>query len=158
VLASLAACDHPVGAFQTRGDRQCQTASTSTLARALIAGRTLDDAAIRDIELTRARRALAYLKAKIGNAAMRDLLKDDIDQTQARNREWVETSGGQWKSGSLELVVPGPGAAAFHGYFMTMMKEDRQPELRAGHPEHFMNVPLGPHAATAFTHLISRQD
>ncbi len=74
------------------------------------------------------------------------LLKDDIDQTQARNREWVETSGGQWKSGSLELVVPGPGAAAFHGYFMRMMKEDRQPELRAGHPEHFMNVPLGLHA------------
>ena len=115
-------------------------------ARALIAGRTLDNAAIRDIELTRARRALAYLKAKIGNAAMRDLLKDDLDHTQARNRAWVEASSGRWKSGSLELVVPGPTAAAFHGYFMTMMKEDRQPELRAGHPEHFMNVPLGPHA------------
>ena len=120
--------------------------STDFGARALIAGRTFDDAAIRGIELTRARRALAYLKAKIGNAAMRDLLKDDVSQTQARNRAWVEASGGRWKSGSLELVVPGPGAAAFHGYFMTMMKEDRQPELRAGHPEHFMNVPLGPHA------------
>ncbi len=115
-------------------------------ARALIAGRTLDDVAIRDIELTRARRALAYLKAKIGNAAMRDLLKDDLVHTQARNRQWVEASGGRWKSGTLELVVPGPAAAVFHGYFMTMMKEDRQPELRAGHPEHFMNVPLGPHA------------
>lgn len=115
-------------------------------ARALIAGRTLDDAAIRDVELTRARRALAYLKAKIGNAAMRDLLKDDLDQTQVRTREWVEASGGRWKWGSLELVVPGPSAAAFHGYFMTMMKEDRQPALRAGHPEHFLNVPLGPHA------------
>lgn len=115
-------------------------------ARALIAGRTLDDVAIRDIELTRSRRALAYLKAKIGNAAMRDLLKDDLVHTQARNRQWIEASGGRWKSGSLELVVPGPAAAVFHGYFMTMMKEDRQPELRAGHPEHFMNVPLGPHA------------
>lgn len=115
-------------------------------ARALIAGRTLCDAAIRDIELARARRALAYLKAKIGNAAMRDLLKDDIEQTQARNREWVKASNGRWKWGSLELVVPGPGAAAFHEYFMTMMKEDRELELRAGHPEHFMNVPLGPHA------------
>ena len=114
--------------------------------RALISGRTLDDAAIRDIELTRARRALAYLKVKIGNAAMRDLLKEDLDETQARNKARVEASGGRWKWGSLELVVPGPRAAAFHEYFMTMMKEDRQPELRAGHPEHFMNVPLGPRA------------
>lgn len=115
-------------------------------ARAIIAGRSLDDAAISALELTRARRALAYLKAKIGNDAMRELLQKDIDRTRVRNRKWVESSGGRWKWGSLELVVPGPGAAAFHGFFMTMMKEDRQPELRAGHPEHFMNVPLGPHA------------
>lgn len=121
-------------------------ADTGFGARALIAGQMLDISAIRDIELTRARRALAYLKAKIGNAAMRDLLKDDLDHTQARNRAWVEASGGRWRWGSLELVVPGPAAAVFHGYFMTMMKEDRQPELRAGHPEHFMNVPLGSHA------------
>ena len=33
------------------------------------------NAAIRDIELVRARQALGYLKAKIGNAGMRDLLQ-----------------------------------------------------------------------------------
>ena len=115
-------------------------------ARALFTTRTLNNAAIRDLELVRARRALAYLKAKIGNVAMRNLLKDDLDRTQARSREWVGASDGRWKWGSVELIVPGPGAMAFHSYFMTMMKEDRQLELRAGHPEHFMNVPLGAHA------------
>ncbi len=114
--------------------------------RALIAGRTLSDAAIRDIELARARRALAYLKAKIGNAGMRALLGDDLERTRSRNRGWVEASDGRWTSGVVELIAPGPGAAAFHAFFMSMMKEDRQVELRAGHPEHFMNVPLGPHA------------
>lgn len=115
-------------------------------AHAIVAGKTLSDAAICDIELSRARRALAYLKAKIGNAGMRALLKDDLEQTRARNRAWVEASNGLWKSGVVELVALGPRAAAFHAYFMTMMKDDRQTELRAAHPEHFMNVPLGPHA------------
>ena len=115
-------------------------------ARALIAGRTLAEDAIRDIELDRARRALAYLKVKIGNAGMRALLRDDIERTRARNRTWVEASGGRWTSGFVDLVVPGPSAAAFHAFFMAMMKEDRQAELRAAHPEHFMNVPLGLYA------------
>ncbi|WP_267425722.1 hypothetical protein [Methylobacterium sp. GC_Met_2] len=115
-------------------------------ARAHIGDRTLANADIRDIELARARRALAYLKARIGNTGMRELLRDDLDRARAQNRAWVEASGGRWKSGTVELVVPGPRAAAFHAFFMAMMKEDRQSELRAAHPEHFMNVPLGPHA------------
>ncbi len=113
---------------------------------AIAAGLTLSDAAIREIELIRARRALAYLKAKIGNAGMHALLQDDLERTRARNRAWVEASDGRWRSGVVELIVPGPGAAAFHAFFMAMMKEDRQVELRAAHPEHFMNVPLGQHA------------
>lgn len=55
-------------------------------ARALIDAKTLDNQAIRNIELDRARRALAYLKAKIGNSAMRELLKDDLDRTAERCR------------------------------------------------------------------------
>ena len=115
-------------------------------ARAIVAGRVLSNAAIRDIELVRARQALGYLKAKIGNAGMRDLLQNDLEHTQARNRAWVTASNGRWKSGVVELIVPGPRAAEFHAFFLTMMKEDRQADLRAAHPEHFMNVPLGRHA------------
>jgi hypothetical protein len=94
---------------------------------ALIDGRALDNAAIRDIE--RARGALAYLKNRIGNTAMRTLLKDDLARTQARNRAWVEASSGRWKAGSVEFVVPGPGAGAFHAWFMRAMKEDRHARL-----------------------------
>ncbi len=115
-------------------------------ARALINGAALDNHAIRDLELTRARLALAYLKSKIGNEGMQALLKDDLDRTMARTWEWVEASAGEWKSGSVGLVVPGPGAKAFHAWFMDAMKRDRQRELRAAHPEHFMNRPLGAHA------------
>lgn len=119
---------------------------TSHTARAIIDGTTLDDEAIRGIELTRARRALAYLKAKIGNDPVRLLLKDELDRSAKRVRGWVAASGGAWKSGTVEVIVPGPGARAFHAWFMEAMRHDRQVELRAAHPEHFLNRPLGPHA------------
>lgn len=115
-------------------------------ARAHIGDTVLDNNAIRDLELDRARRALAYLKAKIGNDGMRALLREDLEQTTADTHEWVEASGGAWKSGSVELIVPGPGAQAFHHWFMEMMKFNREPDLRAAHPEHFMNRALGAHA------------
>ena len=119
---------------------------TSHPARAIIDGTTLDTEALRGIELTRARRALAYLKSKIGNDAMRVLLKDELDRSAARVRGWMDASGGRWKSGTVELAVPGPGARTFHTWFMETMSHDRQTELRAAHPEHFLNRPLGAHA------------
>ncbi len=104
-------------------------------------GKRFDDARIRDEELTRARHALAYLKERIGNAAMRDLLADDIAATTACVRGWVEASGGRWQAGVTELVVPGPSAAAFHQWYEQAMAERREEVLRAGHPEHFVLNP-----------------
>lgn len=134
-------------------DREPDQRSTMTryddehyTARVLIGSVALDNQAIRDIELARARRALAYLKAKIGNDAMRELLQDDLDSTTERSRQWVDASDGEWKSGVMELIVPGPGAEAFHAWFFQMMGQDRQTDLRAAHPEHFLNRPLGKHA------------
>lgn len=119
---------------------------TSYPARAIINGTTLDNEAIRGIELTRARRALAYLKAKIGNDVMRFLLKDELDRSAGRVRGWSDASGGAWKSGTVELIVPRPNAHVFHAWFLEVIKHDRQVELRAAHPEHFLNRPLGSHA------------
>lgn len=102
----------------------------------------LDPAHLDAEELARSRGALAYLKAKIGNDAMRKLLVDDLAETTKRTADWAAASEG-YKSASLRLVVPGPDASTFHDYFMMMMKQDRQLDLRAGHPDHFMNVPLG---------------
>ena len=89
---------------------------------------------------------MAFIKAKIGNDGMRELLSAEIRQTADQIAAWARLSDGAWQTGVLELVVPGPSAKAFHTFFMTMMKENRQDELRAGHPDHFMNIPLGPRA------------
>ncbi len=105
----------------------------------------LDPAHLDAEKLTPSRGALAYLKAKIGNDAMRKLLADDLAETTKRTADWAAASEG-WKSAGLRLVVPGPDASTFHDYVMEMMKQDRQLDLRAGHPDHFMNVPLGPKA------------
>ena len=102
----------------------------------------LDDRDIRNAELERARHALAYLKGKLGNDAMRRLLDDDLRAMAAQVRGWVEASGGAWQSGSVELLVPGPTAAAFQDWYVNAMAEGREAELRAGHPEHFVSHPL----------------
>ena len=47
------------------------------------AGTMLDDNDIRDMELVRSRRALAYLKDRIGNDGMRRLLADDLNAASA---------------------------------------------------------------------------
>ena len=75
-----------------------------------------------------------------------ELLSDELRQTADRIAAWARASNGAWRTGVLELVVPGPSASAFHRFFMTMMQENRQGDLRAGHPDHFMNIPLGPRA------------
>lgn len=113
---------------------------------ALIGADRLTAADIAKLELTRAKGALAFLKVKIGNDGMRELLAKEIRQSADRTTAWVDASDTKWRSGVLELVVPGPSAKAFHGFFMHLMKDDMQMELRAAHPDHFMNVPLGPRA------------
>ncbi len=108
---------------------------------AAIGDERLDDRAIRDAELERARHALAYLKGKLGNDAMRRLLDDDLRATAAQVRGWVDASGGTWQSGSVHLTVPGPGAQAFQDWYVAAMAGGREAELRAGHPEHFISHP-----------------
>ena len=110
-------------------------------ATASLDGERFDHQAIRDEELARARHALGYLKARIGDAAMRDLLANDIEAITARVRGWVEASGGRWRTGVAELVVPGPSATDFHQWYERAMAERRKTVLRAGHPEHFVLSP-----------------
>lgn len=111
-------------------------------ATAVIAGQRLSNGDMRDAELERARHALAYLKRKLGNDAMRRLLDDDLQAMAAQVRGWVEASGGAWQSGSVKLLVPGPTAAAFQEWYVNAMAGGREAELRAGHPEHFVSHPL----------------
>ncbi len=117
------------------GDRE-------THAVAVIEDERLDNHGIRDAELNRARHALAYLKGKLGNDAMRHLLDDDLHAMAAQVRSWVEASRGMWQSGSMHLTVPGPSARAFQDWYVAAMAGGREAELRAGHPEHFVSHPL----------------
>ena len=110
-------------------------------ARVVLDENVLDDRAIRDEELARSRHALAYLKARLGNAAMRELLADDLARMTAQVRNWVERSAGRWRTAQPELFVPGPSADAFHRWYNRAMADRREDVLRAGHPEHFILHP-----------------
>ncbi len=103
---------------------------------------TLTNSDIRDAELERARHALGYLKRKLGDEAMRALLDDDLHAMQATVRGWVEASDGQWRSATLRLAVPGPGAQEFQDWYADTMARSREAALRAGHPEHFVSHPM----------------
>ena len=115
---------------------------TSFSATATIGTQRLSNQDILNNELARARHALAYLKQKIGNAAMQQLLKEDLKIMTTRVQAWLETSGGAWRTGSVELVVPGPSATAFRQWYADALSQDWEVELRAGHPEHFINHPV----------------
>ena len=115
--------------------------SVAFTAMASLDGEPLDDRGIRDGELARARHALAYLTERIGDERMRDLLAPDIEATTRQVSAWVEASGGRWRTGITELVVPGPPAADFHRWYERAMAERRETVLRAGHPEHFVLSP-----------------
>ncbi len=113
----------------------------SFTATASLDGERLDDLRIRDAELARARHALACLMERIGSEGMRGLLAADIATSTERARAWVAASGGRWRTGVIELVVPGPSAADFHRWYERAMAERREAVLRAGHPEHFVFNP-----------------
>ena len=117
------------------GDRLLQAIGT-------IGDERLSNEDILDLELNRARRSLAYLKRKIGNDGMRRLLDDDLQTMMAKVRGWVEASGGAWRTASLDLAVPGPGARAFQDWYEDMVGSGREAEMRAGHPEHFISHPM----------------
>ncbi len=110
-------------------------------AAAIIGEHRLSNRDILDTELARARHALAYLKQKIGNDAMRELLKDDVLTMTTCVRDWVKASNGAWQGGSVELIVPGPSAASFRQWYADAMTKGWELELRAGHPEHFISHP-----------------
>ncbi|MFY9931825.1 MAG: hypothetical protein WAK82_27860 [Streptosporangiaceae bacterium] len=105
----------------------------------LVDGRRLSNTDVRDAELIRARHALAYLTAKLGTDSMLPLLADDLDRTASEVHGWVAASAGEWQTGTLELVIEGLKAQAFQDWYAETVMHDRQPVLRAGHPEHFVN-------------------
>ena len=108
---------------------------------AMVEGATLTEYDIRSHELSRARRALAYLKTKLGDEAMRRLLAEDVAAMTATVLGWVDASSGRWRSAEVTLALPGPGAVAFRDWYARVVAERRSAAMRAGHPEHYLNTP-----------------
>ncbi len=125
----------PSGPESATSDRSFHTAVS-------IGSERLAQDDIRDLELERARHALTYLKQKLGNDRMRQLIDDDLRAMMAKVRGWVEMSAGAWQSGTVTLAVPGPSASAFQDWYVANVTGKREAELRAGHPEHFISHPL----------------
>ncbi len=71
----------------------------------------LDADDLRKLELARARRALAYLKGKIGNEAMLELLAPDLRQMTVQAGIWLTFA----TASALIAVLPGPGVANIVG-------------------------------------------
>ena len=104
-------------------------------------GEELTNDDIRSLELARARHALSYLKERIGNTRMRELLAADLQRTEEQVRAWLDDSDGQWQSESIELVITGVTAGQFVDWYDTALHDRREPDFRAGHPEHFISHP-----------------
>ncbi len=96
---------------------------------------------IRSLELERARHALTYLKQRIGNAEMRELLADDLARTKEQVTTWLHASKERWQSASIELTVAGLHAQQFADWYAGALRAGREPAFRAGHPEHFVSHP-----------------
>ncbi len=108
-------------------DRDVETVAT-------MGGEQITHDDIRSRELVRARRALAYLKAKLGDASMRALVADDVASMMTVMRGWLEASEGRWRSGVVTMRMPGPGAEAFRDWYAAVVTTGRADAMRAGHP------------------------
>ncbi|WP_433204056.1 hypothetical protein ACQP1G_15255 [Nocardia sp. CA-107356] len=95
----------------------------------------LDDAAIRETELLRARRSLPYLRDRIGNEGMRTVLDDDHRAVNKQVLSWLDRSDGRWRSGSLLLRGPRPPVGRFRAWFSGNPARRNGLVFAAAHPE-----------------------
>lgn len=91
------------------------------------------------LELARARHALQYLKSKLEEQTLMSLIHEDLDKTTRKAEQWALQSNGEWKSGSVVIVMSSISAERFHAYFMGMMRRRDEIALRIAHPDHYRN-------------------
>jgi hypothetical protein len=94
---------------------------------------------IRNAELARTRRALAFLKNKIGSDAMITLMKEELDSATIQAEKWADDSNGEWKSGFVVIEMPKVRAEQFHNWFIGLVERGDESTLRAAHPDHYCN-------------------
>lgn len=104
-----------------------------------IEGRDVPEAVLLTQELSRARVALALLKAKLGPKGIASLLEDEYRQMQNVMRTELESSAGRWSCASAEIYAVGCRAEDFFGWFHSRLVAS-DPQLLTSHPEHYLIV------------------
>lgn len=89
------------------------------------------------MELARTKKALYYLREKIGKDNIKKLLADNISQSTRDMEEWVAVSNNEWKSQSMTLFYPSCTVQHFLEYFLGLRATGNFYELQIAHPEHF---------------------
>ncbi|MFE3202570.1 hypothetical protein [Embleya sp. NPDC059237] len=97
---------------------------------------TQDD--IRRWELDRARNALALLKDRIGDAAMRELLTEDLRAADEIMAPLPDASGGAWRSAVTEMEIGGITAEQFLTWWQGRLASADRTALLAANPEHYL--------------------
>ncbi|MGW9213020.1 hypothetical protein ACWGR4_39415 [Embleya sp. NPDC055664] len=97
---------------------------------------TQDD--IRRWELDRARNALALLKNRIGDAAMRELLTEDLRAADEIMAPLPDASGGAWRSAVTEMEIGGITTEQFLTWWQGRLASADRTALLAANPEHYL--------------------
>ncbi|MFE5326836.1 hypothetical protein ACFRCG_10655 [Embleya sp. NPDC056575] len=97
---------------------------------------TQDD--IRRWELDRARNALALLKDRIGDAAMREMLTEDLRAADEIMAPLPDASGGVWRSAVTEMEIGGITAEQFLTWWQGRLASADRTALLSANPEHYL--------------------
>jgi len=101
-------------------------------------GTVLTDDQLKDKELKRCQNALKYIKSKF-HPYVRDFLKDDLAQTTSDMERYASESNGKWKSGYVDVIMPGITWEEYHDWFMNKIKTNDELALQVAHPDHYLN-------------------
>lgn len=114
------------------------TKNSSYSVTAYIGEECLTDQDIQKMELVRSRRALTFLKNKIGSEKIINLIEEELNEATIQMEKWADESNGEWKSGFVLLEMPKVRAEQFHKWFMCLVKNESK-LLGTAHPDHYRN-------------------
>lgn len=109
-------------------------------------GETIQDSQVDAWELKASRRALHNLKTLLAGQPMLDLLKDQMDETDAYFKEIIAESDGKFKESRVDLQAKGITSAQFLAWWKVWMRDLHNPETKQqlfidtmvpAHPEHY---------------------
>ena len=101
-------------------------------------------------ELKASRRALENLKSLLVGQPMLDLLKDQLDASDAYYKDIIAESNGQYKESRIDLKAKGISLAQWMDWWKVWLMESSNPETKQknfmetmipAHPEHYTTPP-----------------